>query len=528
MRTFPANAPTDLRDEASPHPSEAEDVIRAISDGEIDAFVISPNDEPQVVTLASADWAYRVLTDKMAQGAVTVAPDSTILYANRPFAALLGVSVHALSGTALSELVHDGDVPLLEAVLARAGAGAVSTELVFKRDSAPFPAHVDAETLFENASAICLLVTDLSEQRKHEAVMAAEALGRSILDQALDAIVVCDLRGAIVRASKSSYALCGCNPLLQPFAAMFPLSGNSEALDLEAIQRGQVLRDAAFEMALSGRQVSLLVNAGPVVDAAGETVACVITLTDITHLKRIEIDLKEADAKKDEMLAVVAHELRNPLATISMVGDVLGRGVVNAADLASLCDRLKRGVDHIARLVEDLTDFNRIRLHKLSLHLEHVDMRRVVESAAESVRPALAARLQKLEVRVPGSAVMIHADESRLSQVLTNLLNNANKFTPDDGQVQVRLEVDDASRQAVVSVRDSGKGIPEAMRTKIFEAFEQSPGSERQGGLGIGLALARRIVELHRGSIDADSAGPGTGATFTVRLPLDSPSRSIS
>ena len=164
--------------------------------------------------------------------------------------------------------------------------------------------------------AVCLVVTDLSERRRLEAVIAAESLGRSILDQAVDAVVVCDTRDDVIRASNSSHLLCGCNPLLQPFEEVFPLSGTDSTLDLEEIRRGHVLRNAPFEMKVGGKTMSLLVSAGPVVDADRQTLAAVITLTDVTELKRIEAELKEADARKDEMLAVVVHELRSPLSAI--------------------------------------------------------------------------------------------------------------------------------------------------------------------------------------------------------------------
>ena len=141
---------------------------------------------------------------------------------------MLGIAIDALPGALLSRLVFEGDAPLLEAVLARARIESTGTEIIFKRDGGNFSARVEADTPFEDARVTCLVVTDLSEQRRHEAVIRAEALGRSILDQAVDAVVVCDPRGDVVRASNSAHLLCGCNPLLQPFDARFP-AGRSRA-----------------------------------------------------------------------------------------------------------------------------------------------------------------------------------------------------------------------------------------------------------------------------------------------------------
>ncbi len=233
--------------------SENDDVIRAISEGQVDAFVISGSDEPQVVTLSTADLPYRLLTDRMLQGAVTVAADATILYANKPFARLIGVEAEHLPGTTLKQMVLPDDVPLLEAILARADAEPVDAELTLVRDGVNVPVRIEADKPFAATGAVCLVVTDLSELRLHEAVVAAEALGRSILDQAVDAIVVCDARDDVIRASKSSHLLCDCNPLLQPFEAVFPLSSLGDTLDLDAVRRGHVLRNASFEMRGGGR-----------------------------------------------------------------------------------------------------------------------------------------------------------------------------------------------------------------------------------------------------------------------------------
>lgn len=522
MKTRSAAKSPGRPEDAQNRLEETEEIIRAISGGEVDAFVISANDDPQVITLSTADRAYRLLTDKMTQGAVTVGPDSTILYANAPFARLLGVALHTLAGIPLTGLVHDADRPLIAALLSRAGAESINSEVIFKAAGGDLPARIEAARPFEDARAVCLIVTDLSEERRHAALAEAEALSRSILDQAVDAVVVCDLRGDVVRASKSAHALCGGNPLLKPFLTVFPLTGGPEPLDLTSIQGGRVLRNAAFEMVWPDRRLAVAVSAGPVVDASGQAVATVITMTDITEIKRASEELEQADARKDEMLAVVVHELRDPLATIHGVSQVFEHEAVTGPAGTRVRQALRRGVDQIIRLVEDLTDFNRIRLHKMSLRFHPVDVRGIVERAFESREPMMAARAHQVELVLPETSVPVSADETRLTQVFVNLLNNAIKFTPDGGDIRVRVEVDDASRTGIVTVRDTGAGIAEDLLPKIFNAFEQGARSEKHGGLGVGLTLSRRIVELHGGTIEAASAGPGAGSVFTVRLPLSS------
>ncbi len=529
MKTRSALTSPGSPEDAQRRLEETEAIIRAISEGEVDAFVISGTDDPQVVTLSTADSAYRLLTDKMMQGAITVAPDSTILYANVPFARLVGVAVDRLVGTPLTRFVHDADRPLIEALLWPDGSEHIDSELILKAPDGDLPVRIETARPFEDARAVCLIVTDLSERRRHEALAEAEALSRSIFDQAVDAVVVCDLQGNVVRASKSAHALGGCNPLLKPFLSVFPLTGGPEPLDFTAIEQGQVLRNVTFEMVCADRRLAVAVSAGPVVDAKGEAVAAVITMTDVTGITRAAEELKHADARKDEMLAVVVHELRDPLATIHGVSQVLEYESAIEPAGTRVRQALRRAVDQISRLVEDLTDFNRIRLHKLSLRRHPLDVRSIVERAFESRRPMMAARALQVELVLPETPVPVSADETRLTQVFVNLLNNAIKFTPNGGEVRVRVEVDDPSGMGIVTVRDTGAGIAQEVLPKIFNAFEQGGRSEKYGGLGVGLTLSRRIVELHGGTIEAASTGPGAGSVFTVRLPLssDAPSPSV-
>jgi len=498
---------------------ESQEVVRAISEGQVDAFVVSANDEPAVVTLSGADSPYRFLTERMAQGAVTVTSDGVILYANKPFARLVGIGIDALPGTPLAQLMLDTDVALLEALLLRARTHSVASEINFRRDLGSFPARLEAEKVFPGVDALSLLVTDLSEQRRHEAVVAAEGLGRSILEQAVDAVVVCDLGGNVIRASNSAHLLCGCNPLLQPFAEVFPLVADSVSFDLAAVQAGQVVRNASFVLPRDGEAVIVLVSAGPVIGSSGDTVATVITMTDISALKRTEAELVQADMRKDEMLAVVVHELRNPMSQISNIAELLHRSEGDRGS-ARLGLSLKRAVEHLTRLLEDLSDFNRIRLRKLNLVVQRLPLQSIVAAAVESCEALVAARRQQVEVQLPESPIVLLIDEVRLTQVIVNLLTNACKFTPAGGKIRVHAGVDRERMRATIAVTDSGIGISPAMLQRIFDPFEQGYGAEREGGLGIGLTLARRIVELHGGSLTAASSGEGKGSVFTVTLPL--------
>ena len=473
-----------------------------------------------MITLSSAESPYRLLTDRILQGAVTLGGDGTILYANKPFARLVGVESQELTGRMLRQMVHDGDVPLVEAILARAAGEPVDAELAFKRDGGHFPARIEADRPFDGGSAVCLVVTDLSERRRHEAVVAAESLGRSILDQAVDAIVVCDVQGQIIRASKSSHLLCDCNPLLQPFDAAFPLSSMGMALDLDAIRRGHVLRNAPFEMEAAERTIALLVSAGPVVDAAGVTVATV-DHDDRRHrcLRAPRPSSRRPTRGRTRCSPSSSTSCAAPCRPSAWLPSCCGEGGdLPDEDRSKLRDSLTRSVEHIRRLVDDLSDFNRIRLHKLSLELAAVDARAVIRRAVDDCMPLAQGRAQRVTVNLTDDPLMLWADQTRLAQVFINLLHNATKFTQPGGAIHVGVRRD--SEHAVIVVADNGIGIDAGMVERVFQPFEQLSGGEKRGGLGVGLTLARRIVELHGGTVSAASEGRGRGSVFTVRLPL--------
>jgi len=236
---------------------------------------------------------------------------------------------------------------------------------------------------------------------------------------------------------------------------------------------------------------------------------------DITDRKNAEAELRESARRKDEFLATLAHELRNPLAPIVNAVEVLS--LSGAAEGAPAAARavIGRQAKLMARLIEDLLDASRITSGKLELRRSRVALAPVVDQALETSRPHL--RGHEFTVALPAEPVWVDADPVRLAQVFSNLVNNACKFTPPGGQVRLLAERDGA--QVRVRVRDSGVGIPAEHMPRLFEMFTQVGPALDQGGLGIGLALSRALVELHGGTIEAASDGPGAGAEFVVTLP---------
>lgn len=261
-----------------------------------------------------------------------------------------------------------------------------------------------------------------------------------------------------------------------------------------------------------------LVSKFPVLGQDGAPVLVGGMAIDITDRIRAEEALREADRRKDEFLATLAHELRNPLAPIRMA--VHFSRIRNTADpeLNQALEVIDRQVQQMVRLLEDLLDVSRISHGKLELRAERVDLSTVIQSALETSRPLL--ENHEVETKLPAEPIWLQADPVRLAQIFSNLLNNAAKFTK--GRGRIRLAVERQGKNVTIAVTDNGMGIPAEMMPLIFEIFAQGEraGHSHGGGLGIGLSLVKGIVELHGGSIEARSAGVGTGSEFLVNLPL--------
>jgi CheY-like chemotaxis protein len=261
------------------------------------------------------------------------------------------------------------------------------------------------------------------------------------------------------------------------------------------------------------------INGEGVRGADGKLEKWVGTATDIDERRRAEASLREADRRKDEFLAMLAHELRNPLAPIRNAVKLLRDAGQTDPVRDWSRDVIERQVDQLTRLVDDLLDVSRITRGKIQLQIEPLDLCTVVSGAVETSRPRIDARKHHLDVRLPDDPVRIPGDLVRLTQVVSNLLNNAAKFQDEGGFISVRAEREGAD--AVIRVRDHGSGIAPDMISEVFELFAQAERTmdRAEGGLGIGLSLVKSLVEMHGGTVQAFSAGRGRGSEFTVRLP---------
>jgi PAS domain S-box-containing protein len=245
-----------------------------------------------------------------------------------------------------------------------------------------------------------------------------------------------------------------------------------------------------------------------------------ILFQDISDRKRAEAALTEADRLKDEFLATLAHELRNPLAPMQTGIEIIKRSGDQPPVTANVMQMLERQVKHMAHLVDDLLEVSRISRGTIALSKQRIDLGAVLHSAVETSRPLIDAAGHRLVIELPGQPMFVNGDSVRLSQIVANLLNNAAKYTDSGGTIELTAYREGGS--AVVVVRDNGIGIPHAMLSKVFEWFVQVDRAHRraQGGLGVGLTLVRSLVEMHGGTVEARSEGPGQGSEFIVRLPL--------
>ena len=256
----------------------------------------------------------------------------------------------------------------------------------------------------------------------------------------------------------------------------------------------------------------------PLYDGHGRVCGCVSVCVDITERKRSADLLREADRLKDEFLATLSHELRNPLAPIRNALELMRRGGTDSAIKDRALSIMARQLQQLVRLTDDLLDVSRITTNRLELRREQIDLRSVISSAVEATQPLADAAGHLLTADLPDGPLWGYVDFSRMAQVLSNLLNNAVKYTDRGGQIVISGSAENG--EIVMKVRDTGIGIDPALMPRIFDMFMQAERSSdrAQTGLGIGLTLARRLVELHGGRIEARSDGPGTGSTFTVRI----------
>jgi PAS domain S-box-containing protein len=377
-------------------------------------------------------------------------------------------------------------------------------------------------------TGVVLVFRDVTHRRGAEAVQARLA---AIVESSDDAIVGTRLDGVITSWNAGAQRIFGYvdeEIVGRSIDVLVSAGRRDEVADLLAkLQRGeQINQFESVQITKDGRSIDVSLTLSPIRNSSGRIIGASKIARDITERRRLEQELQrrlaelaEADRRKDEFLAMLAHELRNPLAAFSSAAQLTTR-TVDPDELEWCASVINRQINHLTRLIDDLLDVSRITRGNIKLKKEHLDVAEVLRNSIDLVRPLIEERQHTLTVAIEPASVLAEADPVRLEQIVTNLLTNAAKYTESGGQI--RLSAERLQDEVVIKVRDSGIGIPQEQLPHIFELFAQGDRSlaRSEGGLGIGLTLARSLVELHGGDLTATSAGPGAGSEFLLRLPL--------
>ncbi len=356
---------------------------------------------------------------------------------------------------------------------------------------------------------------------------AANAKFRAFFEQGTNFAGVLALDGTVIEPNRHCLTACGFvreDVIGKPFWECGWWNRSPALMDMvrracQEAAAGRLVRTESHYFVASGEERVVDLILAPVTDAAGRVLFLAATGTDVTERHQMEGTLRDTDRKKNEFIALLAHELRNPLAPLRNGLQVMRLAVGDAHAIDQARGMMERQLGHMVRLIDDLLDISRISQNKMELRRSRVLLTDVVSSAVETARPAIEAAGHELTISLPQGPIFLDADLTRLAQVFSNLLTNSAKYTERGGRIWLAAER--RGGEVVVSVKDTGIGIPAESLPRIFDMFSQVDRSvERStGGLGIGLALVRGLVEMHDGTVTAASPGLGKGSIFTVRLP---------
>jgi PAS domain S-box-containing protein len=367
-----------------------------------------------------------------------------------------------------------------------------------------------------------------AQAQTEEAIRQREQL-RTTLSCIGEAVIVTDVSGRITMMNPVAERLTSWTaeqaagrPIQEVFRMSDERTGEAVDSPVERIFQRRNLASTVRQLLLESRDGKLRpidYSAAPIENQSGNTQGVVLIFRDVTQRRQAEQALREADRRKDEFLALLAHELRNPLAPIGNALQILEMAEDNKEVTLSARQMMQRQFEHLVRLVDDLLDVSRIARGKIELRPERTSLGAVLERAVEAARPLIDSRKHELTLQLPEHPLELYVDPVRLAQVVTNLLTNAAKYMEEEGAIVVSAQT--VGGDLILSVRDTGIGIPAKMLPQVFDMFMQvEQGRTRaHGGLGIGLTLVKSMVQMHGGHVEARSDGPGHGSEFIIRLP---------
>ena len=500
--------------------------------------------ESDIIERRRAQLAEQVRADELmttlasiSDGVIRIDEGERVTYMNPVAEELIGWPSEQAEGHVLSDIFHVVDeakrrriqFPSKNAVRYIHVFGASQDCVLVSKNGTERPVEGSVSPIRDvcgNVIGSVLVFRDIGERQQHQAEMLESERRYRAIGESIDyGVWICDSAGRNTYASDSFLRLLG---ITQEDCSVYGWGNFLHPDDIEAtitdwkecVQTGaRWYREQRFKGS-DGNWHYILSRGVPVHNEAGEITSWVGINLDISRLKQVEAELRVNDRRKDEFLAILAHELRNPLAPIVNSLQVLRFESIDAETLRQSRKMIERQVHHLVRLVDDLLDVSRIMRGKIELRWERLDLATVVARAVEIAKPMIDAKQHQLEIDVPPASLPLQADAVRLAQSVANLLTNSAKYTPNGGRICVSGRRD--GDQVILSVKDNGIGIDPDMLTHIFELFIQANQglTKSQGGLGVGLTLVKSLIELHGGTVQAHSSGLGQGSEFVVMLPM--------
>lgn len=435
--------------------------------------------------------------------------------------------------------------PVVKALREGVVVGLANHTLLIAKDGSECPIDDSAAPIRDaqgNVNGVVLVFRDVTERRKAErALQESEERFRLLVEGTHDyAIFMLDSQGNIASWNPGAQRIKGYRAheiIGRHFSCFYPSEAVERGWPDEELRRATAdgrFEDEGWRVRNDGSQFWANVIITALRDEAGNLRGFSKITRDLTERRQLERAKLQAEVmadlsrRKDEFLAMLSHELRNPLAPIINAVQMLRLQEMEDPLQQQATAIIERQTERLTRLIDDLLEVSRITTGRIRLQRASIDLRSVVEHAVETARPLIVQRRHELSVSLPPEAVWLYADATRLEQVVVNLLSNAAKYTDEAGRIE--LSLDQEGREAVVRVRDTGLGIARDLLPSIFDLFTQAPRppDRSQGGLGVGLTVVRRIVELHGGKAEAFSGGPGRGSEFVVHLPLMPPPHPVA
>ncbi len=503
--------------------SDAAETVRAIQAREVDALVVHGHVGEQIFTLKGAERSYRLLVETMSEGAATFREDGTILYCNTCFAKMVDAPIERVMGANIRDFIIPEHHEMFRALVRQGSEHDVKSEITF---AAPYtrsvPVYVSLSPLLgeDESGLLCLIATDLSAQKRSDEMLASGRLATSVIEQAAGAMLVCDLGGRIIRASKGAFAFAKDSPLFSLFSDAFPSDALASVVTVAL--GGQSLRGIVASLAAEeGRQVDVLASGAPLLGTSGEIVGVVVTMTDVSDLKRTQTALESAVKIRDEFVSIASHELRTPLTSLQLQLESFqillerdGESVANTRWSTKLAAAM-RHTRRLSKLTDALLDISRLNTGRFLLDLEEFDLTHAAGETVDGWHEE--ANRTGCELRFHEGAPSVGFwDRLRIEQALINLISNAIKYAPGK---PVDISIDVIESQVWIAVQDRGLGIDAKDKERIFQQFERAVSSRHYGGLGLGLFITRQIVEASGGSIDVTSEME-KGSTFRICLPI--------